>query len=146
MLTDEFFMQQALKLAQMAADEDEVPIGALVVYQDRIIGKGYNQTEKLKDITAHAEMLAITAACAVTGGKYLAECRLYVTIEPCAMCAGAIHWARPDKLVFGAYEPRSGFSKYNPGLLHKKTEWVGGILEKECQAEMRQFFEGKRNN
>lgn len=143
-LGDEYFMQQALKLAQQAFEEDEVPIGAVVVWNQRIIGKGYNQTEKLNDVTAHAEMIALTAAFESMGGKYLDECTLYVTIEPCSMCAGALGWARPSRIVYGASEPKFGFSRYQPSLLHKKTHATGGILKDECAELMQRFFRNKR--
>lgn len=143
-LGDEYFMQQALKLAQQAFEEDEVPIGAVVVWNQRIIGKGYNQTEKLHDVTAHAEMIALTAAFESIGGKYLDECTLYVTIEPCPMCAGALAWARPTRVVYGAPEPKFGFSRFQPSLLHKKTALIGGVSQEQCAELMRRFFRNKR--
>ena len=142
--TDEHFMRQAWLLAQQAMEDNEVPIGAVVVCDYRIIGRGYNQTERLQDPTAHAEMIAITAACEYLGSKYLQDCSLFVTIEPCVMCAGAIRWAQIDKLVFGAQEPKTGFSRHQPGLLHPKTQIVSGIMEDDCRALMKDFFRKKR--
>ncbi len=142
--TDEHFMKQALKLAAQAAEEGEVPIGAVVVSQFRIIGKGYNQTERLQDPTAHAEMLAITAACEHLGSKYLQDCTLFVTIEPCPMCAGAIRWAQLDRVVFGAGEEKFGSVHIRPSLFHPKTTVEGGLLETEAASLMKQFFRSKR--
>jgi len=141
---DEYFMGRALVLAQQAFDEDEVPIGAIVVHQNKIIGKGYNQTEKLMDVTAHAEMLAITSASQYLGSKFLDECTLYVTIEPCVMCAGAIKWARFGRLVFGSSEPKSGYEVYCSTKTLNQTEIVRGILEQDCHAIMKEFFSKKR--
>lgn len=142
----EFFMAQALRLAQQAAEQGEVPVGALVVTErGQIIGKGYNQTERLGDVTAHAEMLALTAATQTLGGKYLVNCTLYVTLEPCIMCAGALGWAQLDRLVFGASEPKRGFTAFKPSLLHPKTVVVTGILEKECESVLQNFFREKRS-
>lgn len=142
----EFFMAQALRLAQQAFDQGEVPVGAIVVTErGQIIGKGYNQTERLGDVTAHAEMLALTAATQTLGGKYLAECTLYVTLEPCIMCAGALGWAQLDRLVYGASEPKRGFSTFQPSLLHPKTSRVSGILKNECETLLRNFFLEKRS-
>ena len=139
----EYFMRLALKEAQRALEEDEIPVGAIVVANNRVIGKGYNQTEKLTDVTAHAEMLAITAAANYLNGKFLEDCTLYVTLEPCVMCAGAIFWARPERVVFGASDEKRGFSKHGP-LLHPKTELITGILENECSVLLKEFFKGKR--
>jgi len=142
----EFFMAQALRLAQQAFDQGEVPVGAIVVTErGQIIGKGYNQTERLGDVTAHAEMLALTAATQTLGGKYLAECTLYVTLEPCIMCAGALGWAQLDRLVYGASESKRGFSTFQPSLLHPKTSCVSGILKNECETLLRNFFLEKRS-
>jgi tRNA(adenine34) deaminase len=141
---DELWMKKALDQAQLAFDEDEVPIGAIVVCNNRIIGKGYNQTEKLRDVTAHAEMLAITAAAATLNSKFLDECTLYITIEPCVMCAGAIKHARFQKIVIGALEPKMGFSNYLAEEFNSRTEVVTGIQEKECREMMQKFFKGKR--
>ena len=144
-LGDDYFMKQAIKQALIAFEEDEVPIGAVVVVNNQIIGKGYNQTKRLNDGTAHAEMLALTSAFNHFHTAVLDECSLYVTIEPCAMCAGAIKWARLKKLVFGAPEPKSGFTQFEPTLLHRKTEVISGILEPECKKLMQDFFESKRD-
>ena len=127
--TDEKFMREAMKEAEMAAYEDEVPIGAVVVCRGRIIGKGHNMTEKLHDATAHAEMIAITAAAEAVGGKYLNDCTLYVTVEPCPMCAGALNWSQIGRIVYGAPDPKRGYSLFSPSLLHPKTEVIGGVLE-----------------
>ena len=137
-------MHKALEQAQKAFDEDEVPIGAVVVCNNKIIGKGYNQTEKLKDITAHAEMLAITAASGHLGSKYLDECTLYITIEPCVMCAGAIKHARFKQIVIGALEPKTGYSQFVQELFNTKTEIKQGVLASECRALMQSFFAAKR--
>ena len=141
---DVLFMKKALEQAQLAFEDDEVPIGAVVVCKNRIIGKGYNQTEKLRDVTAHAEMLAITAASASLNSKFLDECTLYITVEPCVMCAGAIKHARLSKIVIGAMEPKMGFSNYLDGDFNIKTELVSGVMEKECRDIMQGFFRGKR--
>lgn len=143
--TDEYFMKQALQLAERAAEEGEIPIGAVVVSNFRIIGKGYNQTERLQDPTAHAEMLAITAACTSLGSKYLRDCSLFVTVEPCVMCAGAIRWAQLDRIVFGAHEPKFGSVDQQPSVFHPKSEIVGGIMEAEAAALMQNFFRSKRS-
>ena len=142
--TDEKFMREAMKEAEMAAYEDEVPIGAVVVCRGRIIGKGHNMTEKLHDATAHAEMIAITAAAEAVGGKYLNECTLYVTVEPCPMCAGALNWSQIGRIVYGAPDPKRGYSLFSPSLLHPKTEVIGGVLEQECGVLVRDFFMAKR--
>lgn len=142
--TDEHFMRQALLQAEQAYEEGEVPIGAVVVCDFRIIGKGYNQTERLQDPTAHAEMIAITAACEYLGHKYLQDCTLFVTIEPCPMCAGALRWAQVSKIVFGATEPKFGHSRHVPSLLHPKTEVLGGLMETECALLMKEFFQSRR--
>ena len=142
--TDEKFMREAMKEAEMAAYEDEVPIGAVVVCRGRIIGKGHNMTEKLHDATAHAEMIAITAAAEAVGGKYLNDCTLYVTVEPCPMCAGALNWSQIGRIVYGAPDPKRGYSLFSPSLLHPKTEVTGGVLEQECGALVRDFFMAKR--
>ncbi len=141
---DEFYMRKALDQAQRAFDEEEVPIGAIVVCNEKIIGKGYNQTEKLTDVTAHAEMIAITAAASELGSKYLDECTLYVTIEPCVMCAGAIKHARFHKIVIGAREPKTGFSNFLSEDFNLKTELQTGVLEDECRNMMQSFFRNRR--
>ncbi len=140
----EHYMQQALLQAQQAFAEDEVPIGAVVVCNNRIIGRGYNQVERLHDATAHAEMLAITAASDFLGSKYLEGCTLYVTIEPCPMCAGALRWVQLERVVYGAGESKFGYSRFGPEMLHPKTEVVTGVLEDECRKLMRSFFQQKR--
>ncbi|RRD80531.1 nucleoside deaminase [Alloprevotella sp. OH1205_COT-284] len=143
-MTDEFYMRQALQEAENAARRDEVPVGVVVVCRDRIIARGHNLTETLCDVTAHAEMQAITAAADALGGKYLNECTLYVTVEPCVMCAGAIGWAQVGRLVYGAADPKRGYAVYAPDALHPKTEVVSGVLEEECSCLMRDFFKKKR--
>jgi len=142
-MTDEYFMQQALDEARKALAADEIPIGAVVVFEKKIIGRGYNQTERLRDVTAHAEMLALTAAANHLGNKYLADCTLYVTIEPCVMCAGASYWAQVKAVIFGADEPKVGFRRHG-ALLHPRTQLRGGVLAAECAALMRDFFSLKR--
>lgn len=143
LFTHEYFMKMALKEAQKAFDEDEVPIGAVVVCNNKIIGKGYNLTEKLNDVTAHAEMQAITAAANYLGAKYLTECTLYVTIEPCVMCGGALFWSQVDKVVFGASDEKRGYQ--NAGnKLHPKTEVIQGILADECSTLVKAFFKKLR--
>jgi tRNA(adenine34) deaminase len=141
---DEHYMRLALVEAQKAFDADEIPIGAIVVCRGRIVGRGYNLTEQLNDVTAHAEMQAFTAASQTIGGKYLKECTLYVTIEPCVMCAGASYWVQIGKLVYGAKEEKRGFTTKSNNLLHPKTILKGGVLEKECGTLMTRFFETKR--
>jgi tRNA(adenine34) deaminase len=138
--SDEHYMKEAFKEACKAFDEEEIPIGAVVVCNNRIIGRGYNQTEKLKDVTAHAEMIAITSAANHLGSKYLTECDLYVTIEPCVMCAGALYWAQFRKVVFGAADPKRGYSRISGEMLHPKTELLKGVLHKECEELMKKFF------
>lgn len=142
---DEFFMCQALREAKMAFDEDEVPIGAVVVSNGHIVARGHNNTEKLSDVTAHAEMVALTAAEGTLGSKYLSGCTLYVTIEPCPMCAGAAGWTQIGRIVYGAGDEKRGFEKLGHGMLHPKTEVVSGVLEEECSALMKDFFKKKRN-
>ncbi len=143
-LSHDYFMKQAIKQALIAYEDDEVPIGAVVVVGNQIIGKGYNQTKRLNDTTAHAEMLALTAAFSHFNSTVLDECVIYVTVEPCAMCAGAIKWARVGKVVFGTSEPKSGFTQYEPTLLHPKTEVISGVLEDDCKRLMQDFFAKKR--
>ena len=137
-------MKQALLEAQRAGDRGEVPVGAVVVCKDRVIARAHNLTETLTDVTAHAEMQAITAAASTLGGKYLNECTLYVTVEPCVMCAGAIAWAQTGRLVFGAEDEKRGYQRYAPHALHPKTVVVKGVLGDECAALMKNFFAGKR--
>lgn len=142
--TDEYFMREALKEAQKAFEIKEVPVGAVVVCKNRIIARAHNQTEKLTDATAHAEMLAVTAAANYLGSKYLSECTLYVTLEPCVMCAGALHWAQLQKLVYGASDVQRGFSLVNSQLLHPKTEVSKGMKGDECKALIDEFFKAIR--
>ena len=137
-------MRDALNEAMKAAAEDEVPIGAVIICRGRIIGKGHNMTEKLNDPTAHAEMIAITAATEAMGGKYLNDCTLYVTVEPCPMCAGALAWSQIGKVVYGADDPKRGFSQFTPSLMHPKTEVVSGVLAEECSRIVTDFFRAKR--
>jgi len=141
---DSYYMKQALAEAKAAEEEGEIPIGAVVVCQGRIIAKAHNMTQRLIDVTAHAEMQAITSASAGLGNKYLNECTLYVTIEPCAMCAGAIAWAQLGRLVFGAPDEKRGFSKYADNLLHPKTVVLSGVMAEECATLMKSFFAKKR--
>ena len=141
---DERYMHEALREARMALEEDEVPIGAVIVCRGRIIGKGHNMTERLHDPTAHAEMIAITAATEALGGKYLNDCTLYVTVEPCPMCSGALNWAQIGRIVYGAGDPKRGGSLYSPSLLHPKTEVRSGVLARECTELMTRFFKEKR--
>ena len=141
---DEKYMREALNEAKAALMEDEIPIGAVVVSNGRIIGRGHNLTETLHDVTAHAEMQAITAASEYLGGKYLNNCTLYVTIEPCVMCAGAIGWSQLGRLVYGAADEKRGYTRYAPEALHPKTEVVCGVLKEEAAEMMKDFFKGKR--
>jgi tRNA(adenine34) deaminase len=140
---DQYFMRQALEEAKQAFAEDEIPVGAVVVSQNKIIGRGHNQTERLNDVTAHAEMLAITAAANYLGGKYLRNCTLYVSLEPCNMCAGALFWSQISRVVFGAEDLKRGFQT-NGAVLHPKTKLEGGVLGKESAALLQQFFKAKR--
>ena len=137
-------MAEALKEAANAAAEDEVPIGAVVVCNGRIVGRGHNMTERLKDPSAHAEMIAITAATEALGGKYLDSCSLYVTVEPCPMCAGAMNWAQLGELVYGASDPKRGYTSFTPSLLHPKTKVQAGVLAEECGQRVSEFFKNKR--
>ena len=141
---DEQFMRKALYEAQKAAEEGEIPIGAVIVCNDRIISRAHNLTEKLHDVTAHAEMQAITAAADLLGGKYLSDCTLYVTIEPCVMCAGAIGWAQIGRIVYGASDEKRGYQLYAPRALHPKAVVTRGVLEAECRQMMQDFFKQKR--
>ena len=143
-MTDEQFMQHALDEARQALREGEIPIGAVVVCNDRIIARAHNLTETLCDVTAHAEMQAITSAANLLGGKYLTDCTLYVTVEPCAMCAGAIGWAQIPRIVYGAPDVKRGYSLLAPRALHPKATITGGILEEECRQLMQDFFKNKR--
>ena len=137
-------MREALKEAVRALEDGEVPVGAVMVCDGRIIGRGHNQTERLKDATAHAEMIAITSATAWLGGKYLKDCTLYVTLEPCVMCAGALNWSQLTRLVFGAADVQRGYSLISDPLLHPKTEIVKGVMAEECTALLQQFFRNIR--
>ena len=137
---DEEFMRKALAEAQAAFDEDEIPVGAVIVCQGRIISRAHNLTEMLHDVTAHAEMQAITAGANMLGGKYLKDCTLYVTVEPCTMCAGAIGWSQISRVVYGAGDEKRGYTKYAPEALHPKTTVTSGVLEDECRALMINFF------
>ena len=144
MTADERYMRKALEEARLAFEADEIPVGAVVVCGDQIIARGHNLTEMLHDVTAHAEMQAITAAAEHLGGKYLDVCTLYVTVEPCIMCAGAIGWSQLGRLVYGASDPKRGYSFFAPKALHPKTKVVSGVLEEECGALMKEFFQRKR--
>ena len=143
-LNDTFFMTEALKEAFLAAEKDEVPIGAVVVCDNIIIARSHNLTETLQDVTAHAEILACTSASAYLGSKYLTQCTMYVTLEPCAMCAGALYWAQLNRLVFGANDVKRGFSIFNNQLLHPSTQVTKGIMQNECEKVLKDFFINKR--
>ena len=143
-MTDNDYMQLALAEAQQAFDADEVPVGCIIVAGNRIVGRGHNLTQTLSDVTAHAEIQAITAASQTLGGKYLNDCTLYVTVEPCVMCAGAIGWAQMGRLVYGAPDPKRGYTVYAPKALHPKTQVTSGVLEHECQTLMENFFKKLR--
>ena len=144
--SDEYFMKEALKEAYKALEKDEVPVGAVIVCDGRIVSRAHNLTETLTDVTAHAEMQAITAAAAYIGGKYLNDCTLYVTLEPCVMCAGATFWSQMGKIVYGARDPKRGFTTYSSSFLHPKTKVKGGVMEEECGAIVREFFLKKRED
>lgn len=141
---DEKYMREALQEARMAGADDEVPIGAVIVCRGHVIAKGHNMTEGLHDPTAHAEMIAITAASEAMGGKYLSDCTLYVTVEPCPMCAAALCWAQVGRIVYGASDPKRGYSLFSPSLLHPKTEVSSGVCEDECSELVTSFFKSKR--
>ena len=143
--SQEEYMEQALALAEQAYEEGEIPVGAIVVANHRIIARAYNQTERLNDPTAHAEMLALTAAFDYFGAKYLPECTLFVTLEPCVMCAGAIHWAQLGGLVYGASDDKKGYTRYHQDIPHKKTFVTSGVLEVECRILIQSFFRKMRN-
>lgn len=143
-MTDQEYMQKALIEAKQAFEEGEVPVGAVIVCRDRIIARAHNLTERLTDVTAHAEMQAITAAANALGGKYLTDCTLYVTVEPCVMCAGALAWAQLSRIVYGVSDPKRGFSMFAPNALHPRTEVTEGILAEECANLMKDFFQRKR--
>ena len=143
-MTDQFFMEKALEQALQAYEQDEVPIGAILVSNLHIIGRGQNQTEHLQDITAHAEMIAMSAGFELLGSKYLEDCTLYVAQEPCVMCAGALRWAQIGRIVYGAGDDKYGFMKFGKEILHPKTKLEYGLLESECSAIIKQFFKSKR--
>lgn len=142
--SDAYFMNEAFKQAMIAWDEGEIPVGAVVVCKNRIIARAYNQTERLTDVTAHAEILAITAASAGLGSKYLNECKLYVTLEPCVMCAGASYWAQLDEIHFGARDPKRGFNRVGMSLLHPRTKVMEGMMASESTALLDDFFRNLR--
>ena len=141
---DEYFMREALKEAVKAFEKREVPVGAVIVCNNKIVARAYNLTETLNDVTAHAEMQAFTMASGNLGGKFLNDCTLYVTLEPCVMCAGASYWSRIGKIVFGAYDEKQGYSKIKQNILHPSTLVKGGVLENECKHLLQKFFEEKR--
>lgn len=143
--SDEYFMKEALKEAQKAYDNDEIPVGAIIVCNNQIIARSHNLTETLNDVTAHAEMQAFTSAANALGGKYLLDCTLYVTLEPCAMCAGASFWTQISRIVYGAKDEKRGFSKIESSLIHPKCTVHEGVLEKECSEIIKAFFKQKRN-
>ncbi|WP_315571439.1 nucleoside deaminase [Alloprevotella tannerae] len=143
-MTDQEYMQKALIEAKQAFEEGEVPVGAVIVCRDRIIARSHNLTERLTDVTAHAEMQAITAAANALGGKYLTDCTLYVTVEPCVMCAGALAWSQLSRIVYGASDPKRGFSVFAPDALHPRTEVTKGVLAEECANLMKDFFQRRR--
>ena len=143
-MTDEHYMKQALQQAHLALAEGEIPIGAVIVSNGHIIAKAHNLTERLHDVTAHSEILAITAASEYLGGKYLTDCTLYVTVEPCIMCAGALGWSQISRVVYGTPDEKRGFRTYAPKALHPRCEVIGGVLEQECAALMKNFFQKKR--
>ena len=143
-MSDEQYMKQALQEARKAFSEGEVPIGAVIVCRGQVIARGHNLTERLHDVTAHAEMQAITAATEYLGGKYLTDCTLYVTVEPCIMCAGALGWSQIPRVVYGAADEKRGFRRFAPQALHPRCEVVSGVLEDECATLMKTFFQHKR--
>lgn len=146
MADDNFYMKQALEEARRAFAEDEIPVGAVVECQGRIIARAHNLTERLTDVTAHAEMQAVTAAATHLGGKYLTDCTLYVTVEPCVMCAGALGWAQLKRIVYGAPDEKRGYRSFAPQALHPRTEVTSGVMEQECAELMKTFFQQKRRN
>ncbi|KGN78243.1 CMP deaminase [Porphyromonadaceae bacterium COT-184 OH4590] len=143
-MTDQYFMQQAFKEACYAFEKGEIPVGAVIVCEDTIVARAHNLTESLTDVTAHAEMQAITSAASYLGGKYLNNCTLYVTLEPCVMCAGALGWAQIGRIVFGAKDEKGGFRRFAPQSIHPKTLVVSGVMEKECSEILKRFFAKKR--
>ena len=146
--SDDFFMMEAYKLASKAAGQNEIPVGAVVVAGNKIIGKGFNQTETLNDCTAHAEMIALTSAFQNLGAKYLHDCRIYITLEPCIMCAGALHWSQIDKVIYGASDSNKGYSKFqdkiSEKILHPRTKVENGIMKEECGKLVEEFFKKLR--
>lgn len=142
--SDEYFMKEALKEAKVAFQKEEVPVGAVIVYNKTVIARAHNLTETLTDVTAHAEMQAFTAAANTLGNKFLQECALYVTLEPCSMCAGASYWTQLGKIVFGASDAKRGYQKVSPMSLHPKTEVLSGVMDKECGDLLKLFFESRR--
>ncbi|MDQ2179723.1 nucleoside deaminase [Marinifilum sp. D714] len=143
--SDEYFMKQAMQEAYKAFEEDEIPVGAVIVSNNRIIARSHNLTERLNDVTAHAEMQAITSAANYLGGKYLKDCTLYVTLEPCNMCAGALAWSQITRIVYGAGDKKRGFTRFTPSPLHPRTEITSGILKEESSELIKSFFSKKRN-
>ncbi len=143
---DEKFMRDALMEAEAALADGEVPVGAVIVSKGRVIAKGHNMTDRLHDPTAHAEMIAITAATEATGSRYLDECTLYVTLEPCPMCAAALNWAQAARIVYGASDPKRGYSLFSPSLLHPRTEVTAGVLAEECSSLVTDYFKSKRKS
>ena len=148
-MNDEYYMRMALREASLAAEEGEVPIWAVIVAglgekEQRVVAKGHNMTERLSDPTAHAQMIALTGATSAIGGKYLNKCTLYVTVEPCPMCAAALNWAQVGRIVYGAPDPKRGYSLFSPPLLHPRTEVSSGVLEQECSGLVKEFFKSKR--
>lgn len=144
LFSDEYFMNEALKQAAIAFDEGEIPVGAVIVSKNRIIARAYNQTEKLNDVTAHAEMIAITAATNYLGAKYLPECKLYVTLEPCTMCGGALFWSQIGSVIFAASDPKRGYRKTNSSILHPKTKISEGVLAEKSERLLNDFFQKLR--
>lgn len=144
MMDDTYYMKMALSEARDAAEEGEIPIGAVVVAGGRVIARAHNQTERLKDVTAHAEMLALTAAMNSLGAKYLPDCSLYVTVEPCIMCAGALRWSQIGRVVYGARDEKMGYRRFSEDVMHPKTEVTGGVMAEECASLMKEFFRTRR--
>lgn len=144
MMDDTYYMKMALSEARDAAEEGEIPIGAVVVAGGRVIARAHNETERLKDVTAHAEMLALTAAMNSLGAKYLPDCSLYVTVEPCIMCAGALRWSQIGRVVYGARDEKMGYRRFSEDVMHPKTEVTGGVMAEECASLMKEFFRTRR--
>jgi len=146
MFSDEYFMKLAIREAEAALEAGEIPVGAVVVSQNQVIARAHNQTELLKDVTAHAEMIAVTSAANGLNNKYLNDCTLYVTLEPCVMCAGALAWSQLGRLIYGASDEKRGFTKHEPSVLHPKTQVISGIMELECSELLKRFFQKLRLN